>query len=200
MCWTASVRKGYCRAKTTKRLDSIGRTKVLFSSTIEILFSYFIYPDAIGDVSEEKITELKEKLATAEEENKVLGHECNKKQKETSALSETPTNSSLSLKLKEAQAEKKTLSQNLKEAKSSCSTTSKKDIEKIDKALEKQVSIWRKRKSIAMEVINSVSEGSGKSPVKVMEEMGVESDEDYNVSLQKITAFLRPPTKRARFG
>ena len=192
----------FCRKKTTRKLVSIGRIKVLFFLLLYTSFFVLLLflTEAIGDVSDEKITQLKETVTAAEKENQVLTRECDEKEREAGVLSATPTNSSLSSLLKEAQEEKKTLSKKLQEAKKSGSSTSKTEIRQREKMLEKQVSVWRKRKSIAMDVINSVSEGSGKSPAKIMEEMGVESDEDYNVSLQKMTAVLQPAPKRARIG
>ncbi|KAL7058732.1 hypothetical protein AAHC03_014051 [Spirometra sp. Aus1] len=61
------------------------------------------------------------------------------------------------------------------------------DFTKAEKRCQSAVSEWKKRKRMAMEIIDAVAEGYPKSRRQMMEDMGVETDEDRGVSL---SAFL----------
>lgn len=56
---------------------------------------------------------------------------------------------------------------------------------KVEKnALEFEVE-WRKRKRGWMEIIDILSEGMDKKPTEIMEELGIETDEDCNIICPK---------------
>ncbi|XP_059155998.1 homologous-pairing protein 2 homolog isoform X2 [Physella acuta] len=58
---------------------------------------------------------------------------------------------------------------------------SKEDKDKVVKNREKYVKEWRKRKRTASDILNSILEGYPKTKKQLFEEIGVETDEDYNV-------------------
>ncbi|VDD83123.1 unnamed protein product [Mesocestoides corti] len=58
--------------------------------------------------------------------------------------------------------------------------------EEFTKAHEKQkaaVSEWRKRKRLAMDIVDAIAEGYPKSRKQLMEDIGIETDEDRELSL-----------------
>lgn len=63
---------------------------------------------------------------------------------------------------------------------------SKKEREKIVNLREKNVKEWRKRKSLCMDIINSILEGYPKDKKSLLEEIGIETDEDAGVSLSSL--------------
>ncbi|XP_047113072.1 homologous-pairing protein 2 homolog [Schistocerca piceifrons] len=60
---------------------------------------------------------------------------------------------------------------------------SKKERDKIVNLREKNVKEWRKRKSLCMDIVNSILEGYPKDKKSLLEELGIETDEDAGVSL-----------------
>ncbi|XP_049779839.1 homologous-pairing protein 2 homolog [Schistocerca cancellata] len=60
---------------------------------------------------------------------------------------------------------------------------SKKERDKIVNLREKNVKEWRKRKSLCMDIVNSILEGYPKDKKSLLEEIGIETDEDAGVSL-----------------
>ncbi|KAH9499143.1 PSMC3 interacting protein [Bulinus truncatus] len=59
---------------------------------------------------------------------------------------------------------------------------SKEEKDKVIEIREKYVKEWRKRKRISMDIINSVLEGYPKTKKQLFEEVGIETDEDYNIT------------------
>jgi len=55
--------------------------------------------------------------------------------------------------------------------------------EKICKENERCMKEWRKRKRIALDIVNAVLEGYPKGKKALFEEVGVETDEDVGVSM-----------------
>ena len=63
---------------------------------------------------------------------------------------------------------------------------SKEEKEKVYKGRETCVKAWRKRKRISSDILNAILEGYPKSKKQLYEEVGIETDEDYNVSPPEI--------------
>ena len=63
---------------------------------------------------------------------------------------------------------------------------SKEEKEKVYKGRETYVKAWRKRKRISSDILNAILEGYPKSKKQLYEEVGIETDEDYNVSPPEI--------------
>ncbi|GFN98959.1 homologous-pairing protein 2 homolog [Plakobranchus ocellatus] len=58
---------------------------------------------------------------------------------------------------------------------------SKEEKEQVYKGREKYVKEWRKRKRIASDILGSILEGYPKTKKQLFEDIGIETDEDYNV-------------------
>ena len=58
---------------------------------------------------------------------------------------------------------------------------SKEEKEKVYKNREKFVKEWRKRKRMTSDILNSILEGYPKPKKQLYEDIGIETDEDYNV-------------------
>jgi hypothetical protein len=115
-----------------------------------------------------------------------------------SALRSTPANDALGAEIERLQSENETFEKRLADAKSNAKSITKSDADKLDSTLTSQIAAWRKRKSIAVDALQSISEGNGKSVKATGEEMGVETDEDAGVSLSRIADLLAPPSKRQK--
>ena len=154
-------------------------------------------------MSDEKIEQVKNDLAKGTQDARQLGPELGELEKTTKSLRSTPTNSEISQKISELEQEIEELKGTLSDVKnpsesSNTKVYSKSDVEKIDKALETQVSLWRKRKRCAMDIVNSISEGSGKTTKALFNDIGLEKDEDYKCSISEAVAILEPATKRKK--
>uniref|UniRef100_A0A0B7A6W4 Homologous-pairing protein 2 homolog n=1 Tax=Arion vulgaris TaxID=1028688 RepID=A0A0B7A6W4_9EUPU len=58
---------------------------------------------------------------------------------------------------------------------------SKEEKDKVFKNREKYVKEWRKRKRITSDILNSILEGYPKTKKQLYDDIGIETDEDYNV-------------------
>jgi len=119
-------------------------------------------------------------------------------EKSVGSLSSSISNQNLDDRIAVLEKENLSLAQRLQEGKSASNKLSKKDAEKIDKILEVQVSLWRKRKRSATDVLNGISEGKGVTMKSLFNEMGLESDEDHRFSINDISSLLEPPSKKRK--
>lgn len=60
---------------------------------------------------------------------------------------------------------------------------SKEEREKIRSDREKALKHWRKRKRICMDMVNAVLDNSEMKKAQLLEEMGIETDEDYGIKM-----------------
>ncbi|XP_066998730.2 homologous-pairing protein 2 homolog [Anabrus simplex] len=82
-------------------------------------------------------------------------------------------------RIKNLSAKLDTLSQNV-------APVSPQERERIKKEYEKNLKEWRKRKLLCMDIVNSILEGYPKSKKALLEEIGVETDEDVGVAYPKV--------------
>jgi 26S proteasome regulatory subunit (ATPase 3-interacting protein) len=71
------------------------------------------------------------------------------------------------------------------------------DVAAIDKAFIAARGAWKQRKEALTDVLDKMAESSDKPPAELIETMGVETDEDANVSLKEVTR-LYPPLARTQ--
>ncbi|CAI8032610.1 Homologous-pairing protein 2 homolog [Geodia barretti] len=57
------------------------------------------------------------------------------------------------------------------------------ECKKVTKAHTEAVRHWRKRKRMTTDIVNAILEGYPKSKKQLFEEVGIETDEDYGVSV-----------------
>ncbi|KAL8603663.1 hypothetical protein ACOMHN_017160 [Nucella lapillus] len=63
---------------------------------------------------------------------------------------------------------------------------SKEDRDKVLKRRSQCVKEWRKRKRMSNDIIDAILEGYPKTKKHLMDEIGIETDEDYNVQPPQI--------------
>lgn len=99
-----------------------------------------------------------------------------------------------SLTLEEASTQLKTLekecaemSARLSKIKSGSENVTPEQSEHIHNSYQTSTRHWRKRRRMTMDIVNTILEGYPKSKKEFIEEVGIETDEDYGVSLPSRT-------------
>lgn len=62
---------------------------------------------------------------------------------------------------------------------------SKEEKDKINSENEKMVKMWRKRRRMAMDILDAILEGYPKKKKDLFDDIGIETDEDVGVKLPK---------------
>ena len=97
------------------------------------------------------------------------------------AISSAPTTEDASHQLANTSTECKNLMSRLKNLQTVANAVSPEERKLVFAVQEKTVKEWRKRKRMAMDIVNTVLEGYPKTKKQFLEEVGVETDEDYNM-------------------
>ncbi len=190
--------KTYWGARTTRNWDTIGPIKVSAMISVCFDFDWRCLLDNVGDVSEKNLEKKRQALDALHQSEGELNDQLSALESSISALRSTPANDALGAEIERLQSENETFEKRLADAKSNAKSITKSDADKLDSTLTSQIAAWRKRKSIAVDALQSISEGNGKSVKATGEEMGVETDEDAGVSLSRIADLLAPPSKRQK--
>jgi len=77
---------------------------------------------------------------------------------------------------------------------------SREEMEKIELKLFKAKAEWKKRKRLANDVVDQISEGMNKKPKLLAQEIGLELDEEIGVSIDNLPAASDPTKKRKPLG
>ncbi|CAI8032609.1 Homologous-pairing protein 2 homolog, partial [Geodia barretti] len=101
---------------------------------------------------------------------------------ELSALNSSLTAEQASNQLRELEKETGEMNKQLTKLKSG-DRVSPEECKKVTKAHTEAVRHWRKRKRMTTDIVNAILEGYPKSKKQLFEEVGIETDEDYGVSV-----------------
>jgi 26S proteasome regulatory subunit (ATPase 3-interacting protein) len=173
-CWLMYL----CRSKSIdlSQVKEFGKVKI-----------YLAKQDTFDVPSTEELAEmdaqimsLKEQLAAASEQHKLL-------QAELKGVESALSDEQLQLQLAELQKTSDTLEQKLASLKNpepgAPPPISAEQMSTIEKSLAKFSTEWKKRKRICYDVLNKFSEQNGKKIKVIGEEIGIEFDEDFGAVL-----------------
>ncbi|KAF7254967.1 hypothetical protein EG68_08245 [Paragonimus skrjabini miyazakii] len=131
-----------------------------------------------------------DELKLLDDEITTLSHELSSKQQhlkslnlELKRISSSLTKEEAEHQLMETEAELKRVESEIDRLKNKGPAVSAEEFEKTTVSLNLLVSEWRKRKRIAMEIVDTVAEGYPKSKKQLILDMGIETDEDCGVTI-----------------
>ena len=78
------------------------------------------------------------------------------------------------------------LQQKLKDLTENCVLVSKEERDKVVKESDTMMRQWRKRKRMAMDVLDAILEGYPHPKSQLYEEIGIETDQEAGVTLPKV--------------
>ncbi|KAG9396261.1 Homologous-pairing protein 2 [Carpediemonas membranifera] len=116
----------------------------------------------------------------------------------TRQLLKEPTDAEIDDLLEKRRAEVAALEQRLKDNEEAVGTIDEEANKRTDAELLYLVKLWKTRRMAVMDVINQMSEGRDKPVPDLLEEFGLETDEEAGVSLADVQGLLGIGSKRAR--
>ncbi|KAL6074654.1 PSMC3 interacting protein [Balamuthia mandrillaris] len=147
-----------------------------------------------GDKSE--LDAIDAQIKACKEELKQLKEEMEQQRQRNSALNSAKTNQEVEEETERLTKENAEFEAKLGKLQGGAKLVSKADKAKAEKAYETSRAEWRRRKRICMEVIKSIGEPTNKKDKQIIEELGLETDEDAGADINGSTR----TAKRRRIG
>ncbi|NP_001279712.1 homologous-pairing protein 2 homolog [Callorhinchus milii] len=144
---------------------------------------YFADQDQFPAVSEVELKSLDSEIS--EVSKKVETAQQNSRQMETELkeLNSSMTTQELTAEIKALNKECVVYQERLRKIQSSSSLVTPEEKEKVFDERKQYVKEWRKRKRLATDLIDAILEGYPKSKKQFFEEVGIETDEDFKVTV-----------------
>lgn len=139
-----------------------------------------------GDVSAEETEQLEARVAALAAERQELSASVRQLESKLSGLNSGKSTVELRADAKELKNECELMNQKLQVLKSGAGGVDPTVSRKLKQKHTKLVIEWRKRKRLAMDMIDAILESCPKPKKALMEEMDIETDEDAGVSIPKL--------------
>ena len=144
---------------------------------------YFVNQDLLETCSEEELAALDEQCKVEEEKAKVLSDKVKVLEIKLKSLVNSMTNSQAKEELSLIEEENRNLAERLDKLENNQQVVSAEEKSQITLLHSTTVSLWKKRKRMATEVLDSILEGWPKSKQSLLDEVGVDTDESVGVKL-----------------
>jgi len=138
-----------------------------------------------GDYNENELKGLDCNIKELQEELTLLSSQVKKKDNELNGLSSQIKTEDAVAAIENLIKENEVLKDRIQKLKTGTVLITKEERKKIFENKEKNVSHWRKRKRLTTDIVDSILEGYPKSKKDLLEEVGMETDEEVGVSFPK---------------
>lgn len=101
-------------------------------------------------------------------------------------LTSSMTNKEAIKEIDELEVEVERLENKLKALSENQELISKEEVQRINTANENAIKMWRKRRRMALDILDAILEGYPKKKSELYEDIGIETDDDAGVSLPKV--------------
>ncbi|KAK7940573.1 hypothetical protein WMY93_003899 [Mugilogobius chulae] len=147
---------------------------------------YFADQSQFQDVSDDDLKEMDAQISKLNVELQSLTQNCRQLDSELKELNNSLTTEEITKEIKQLKEECSGFKTRLDKIKSATNHVTPEEKEKVCKERNLYVKEWKKRKRLASDMMNSILEGYPKSKKEFLEEVGVETDEDYKVTIPNI--------------
>uniref|UniRef100_A0A3B3Z789 Homologous-pairing protein 2 homolog n=1 Tax=Periophthalmus magnuspinnatus TaxID=409849 RepID=A0A3B3Z789_9GOBI len=138
------------------------------------------------DVSDDDLKEMDSQISKLNAELQTLTQNCRQLDSELKELNNSLTTEEMTQEIKQLKEECSGFKTRLEKIKSAKNHVTPEEKEKVYKERNLYVKEWKKRKRLVSDMMNSILEGYPKSKKEFLEEVGVETDEDYKVTIPNI--------------
>lgn len=139
-----------------------------------------------GDYSETDLKQIDEEVSKQEKICTGLQSSCKTLEEEFRVLKSSLTTQEATARLAELNENCRKYQEHLKRIKSASNHIPPAEKEKIIKNRKTVVQTWKKRKRIASDMMDAILESYPKTKKQFIEDVGIETDEEYNVTVPQI--------------
>lgn len=181
----SNLHNEYKKSEIQKAIDTLVATEKLLEKENGKQKIYFVNQSHFPKVDEKELADMDEEIKKL---NSVLASKKaelrNKEAKYTAFTSRLTLDQVRSQKVAVAN-EIEMLNQKLVNVEEMMKNTDPKELERLKKERQKYVDEWKKRKRLAMNVLDMISEYYDKDRKVLIEEIGIETDEEVGVAIPK---------------
>jgi len=170
----------------TKALEELAQNKLIEEKVNGKQKIYFADQNNFQELDDNRIKEIDHQLEHLRQECEQMEKEVKDKDTEVSALRANLSPQQMSEKTAQLNEEVIELENKWQTIESKVQDFDPTLNEKVKNKRKRLVTKWIKRKRMAVQMIDTISGMSSKKPKDLMEEIGVETDEDYNVNIPQI--------------
>jgi len=174
----AQILKEHGKAAIQKSIDLLVVDGKLIEKTYGKQKVYAINQNQFVSSVEDNIGQMDLKISTLTHEVTINEEAAIKAEKELKSIISSITTEEASKQLIEVSEENKKLENKFQELSKNRVKVSTNDFKKVQQLKQKSVSEWRKRKRICVDMMDAILEGYPKGKKALIEEVGIELDED----------------------
>lgn len=180
-----NLHKEHGKTAVVRALDQLAQDGKIKEKTYGKQKIYFANQDEFPDVAEAELSAMDQEIGDLNAKLQDVTRQLQARESQLSALSHSLTTEQLVEKIATVSEERDRLKARLEKLTSNTNFVEPEVKDRILKDNEKFVKEWRKRKRLANDVIDAILEGYPKGKKALLEETGVETDEDVNVVMPK---------------
>jgi len=178
-----NLHKEFGKTAVVKALENLALQKKIIEKIYGKQKVYAPTQDRFGDIKPEELKSLDAKCVDLQGELKKLQSEIKQQENEISIFAKQMTTEELAESVENLEKLNTELTQKINKIKSGRFLITKEERQKINNHAEKMISHWRKRKRMTNDIVDGILEGYPKSKKHLLEETGVETDEEVGVAL-----------------
>ncbi|XP_065285842.1 homologous-pairing protein 2 homolog [Dermacentor albipictus] len=180
-----NLHKEHGKTAVVRALEQLAQDDKIKEKTYGKQKIYFANQDEFPNVAEAELSAMDQEISDLNAKHQELTRQLQTRESQLSALSQSLTTEQLNEKIASTTAELERLKARLDKLTSNTNFVEPEVKDRILKDNETFVKEWRKRKRLANDMIDAILEGYPKGKKALIEETGVETDEDVNVSVPK---------------
>ncbi|XP_067145277.1 homologous-pairing protein 2 homolog [Centruroides vittatus] len=177
-----NLHKEHGKTAVVKCLESLAEKNEIKEKVYGKQKIYYADQDRMESLDEKQIAKMDQDISETTSVLKGLQGEVKSKETLLASLKNSLTDEQIRNKLEELRKENGEMETRLKELKCRSKDVPPEAKEKIARENESALKEWRKRKRMACDILETVLEGYPKGKKALLEEIGVETDEDADVS------------------
>lgn len=181
-----NLHKEFGKTAVVKALEGLAENDKVIEKIYGKQKVYGPSQERFGDIKPEELTLLDTKTVDLQEELKKLQAEIHQQENEMSIFSKQMTTEKLSTTVASLKNNNSELSSKIDSMKSGQNLISKEDRQNINKKTNSMVSHWKKRKRMATDMVDCILEGYPKTKKHLVEEIGIETDEEAGQKIPNI--------------
>ncbi|XP_069809907.1 homologous-pairing protein 2 homolog [Dendropsophus ebraccatus] len=147
---------------------------------------YFVDQDQFPNVSDTELKSLDNQIAELSSKVQSVQQSCRQLETELKDLNSSMTTEEMEKEIEELKKECNRHQDKLKKIKTTTNHVTPEEKEKVYSERKLYCKEWRKRKRMATDIFDAILEGYPKSKKHFFEEVGVETDEEHNVTVPDI--------------
>lgn len=180
-----NLHKEHGKTAVVRALDQLALDGKIKDKTYGKQKIYFANQDEFPDVAEAELSAMDQEIGDLNAKLQEVTRQLQARESQLSALSHSLTTEQLVEKIATVSEERDRLKARLEKLTANTTFVEPEEKDRIYKDNEKFVKEWRKRKRLANDVIDAILEGYPKGKKALLEETGVETDEDVHVTMPK---------------